>query len=330
MDLDYIKKINGLYGYTDIRDSVIGEIADDYNEAKENLITKFRVAINSNDAKYVKINEREKLEKAVISNKSKIPGKLTEYEKLIWMEINRMNTGDYIYVEENGKDKVYYVSSAVDIEHDYEEAKIKPCNNTLSFLNKDGSVTTIPVYAENQTLYNIGVVQRENTDIRYGDTIMKVTMNAELGKKYVYRGMRFLLRVNGGTIAYESTYLDSTQNGLLVFQSSETRLLPEDDIENLIAYNPENTTNTKGETVYIIDGNDTITSETTYTIIEKDNSNASIDVDFDFMVDDTDIASVIKIDNKTCILTPLKKKEYVVLTAKENDIKIEKEIFIGK
>ncbi len=48
------------------------------------------------------------------------------------------------------------------------------------------------------------------------------------------------------------------------------------------------------------------------------------------MVDDTDIASVIKIDNKTCILTPLKKKEYVVLTAKENDIKIEKEIFIGK
>ena len=106
--------------------------------------------------------------------------------------------------------------------------------------------------------------------------------------------------------------------------------MPEDDIENLIAYNPENITNTKGETVYIIDGNDTITSETTYTIIEKDNSNASIDVDFDFMVDDTDIASVIKIDNKTCILTPLKKKEYVVLTAKENDIKIEKEIFIGK
>lgn len=246
---------------------------------------------------------------------------------------SKLKIGSIIKMEKQGSEglinKIWLVSRQENLAvHSHRKFKVKPCNLNLKIKDTEGNIVSILCYYENQTMYNIGIKKSETNQINFGDTIVKLYMSAEIGRKYIYRGMRILIMVNGRPVPYESTYLDTSQDGLLIFQASESKLIDEDDIENMVAHNyKENNNLPVNPTELFINGLDPLSVSSEY-IVTSETIPYSGELDFKFSIDRPDFAKVEKVDNKTCILTGLKAKEYVVLTAVCGDVKLEKDILI--
>ena len=227
-------------------------------------------------------------------------------------------------------DKQYFlVTSDIDNYKVYLKGKMQKCNDAIRYKDKNGNIDGCPVIAQNQTMYNTGLAMRD--EMEYGNTIMNVIVPIDYGRKYIHRGSRFIFDINREKIAYRATYLDNSRKGLLVFQCTEDMLKPEDDLENNVAYNPVLKGYDVSQAVEIkgagwFDYTEGI--EMPYFIDPV----TLVDIDFNFSVDNEEIATVTKTGNKTCILRPLKEMEYVELRAIStcNTISVNKNIFIRK
>ena len=201
----------------------------------------------------------------------------------------------------------------------YRKFMIRPCNKLFK-IKVDNIVYEIPAFLTNKTLYTSGL--KYETEIVYTDAVMTGTMAVnEPGIEYIKEGVRYVMEANSEKRVYKITTVDTLTPGMLNFRSGSETRVPEDDLENDIAFNLELENFKKLE--FEIVGDHPLEKQAEYKISPTPNDN----YDFKFELEDDDGLVDIEILDKTCILTP-KKKGWVTLKAicEKNDIRIEKNI----
>lgn len=114
-DLKYYTTINGLRGYKNQKDALIGEMVRDYNIAHQNLITRYSVIKNTIDGKDIFINFSDTPTRGVIGIKKK-NGATSDMEEIVQVDPNLIKRGDYISFKYNETDTLnnYIVTSRIE------------------------------------------------------------------------------------------------------------------------------------------------------------------------------------------------------------------------
>ena len=102
--LDYITTINGLKqsdGFE--KDCEILDMVDDYEVAKDEVITRFDVIVNTSDGKDIYINNSSKAIRGVVITKKK-QGATSSKEDYIQTRPNLIKRGDYLKFRYNEND----------------------------------------------------------------------------------------------------------------------------------------------------------------------------------------------------------------------------------
>ena len=95
-DLLYVKKINGIsHSNCNCKTDMINEMVDEYDEAYDNVVTRFEVLINTKSAIDVYVNDSETPIKALYYTKKK-QGATTEREEGIQVFPNQIKQGDIL------------------------------------------------------------------------------------------------------------------------------------------------------------------------------------------------------------------------------------------
>lgn len=204
---------------------------------------------------------------------------------------------------------------------------LREINYSIDFKVND-EVFRLPCQSANGSLYYTG--QEIAEKLKVGNKILTITIGEELkGSKMIFKGLRFLNKVNGVWEAYEITSISDTILGQLTLQALETRIKQEDDLDNGLAYNkkfdPENNDGNTNSTCEIL-GSDVIEMNTNNEYLVEGTFKS--DMDFEFEIDIPEFAEVRKISNKMCLLIPKKSNENITLIAKCGEITIEKSIYI--
>lgn len=218
-------------------------------------------------------------------------------------------------------DETYWLVVGFSIYHTSPVAYVVLCNGEFKF-KFNNKLYTIPAVMDNRTLYNIGLVFRSH--ITYGDTIMNVMLPNSKETKLIYRNMRFLVKSNSETLAYKITYMDDTMEGLLVAQSSETLIMPEDDTENCIAFNNDFLQEESNSDIEII-------GPTILKLGEEQMYSINIEGDFIFSIDSPEYAKILLSDSTNCKIQGTVRRQYISLIAtnkKNKEIAICKNILI--
>lgn len=145
--LKYYQTLNGLANGKTCRDSLIDEMVDGYNIARENLVTRFDVMINSNMALDVFINDSETTTKAIIDTKKKYSAESTEQES-IQTYPSLIKSGDYIKIKRNETDEYhnYLITSEIKKETRYDEGIVVKCDKTLFWTSGEKEIDS-PAYS---------------------------------------------------------------------------------------------------------------------------------------------------------------------------------------
>lgn len=145
--LKYYQTLNGLANGKTCRDSLIDEMVDGYNIARENLVTRFDVMINSNMALDVFINDSETTTKAIIDTKKKYSAESTEQES-IQTYPSLIKSGDYIKIKRNETDEYhnYLITSEIKKETRYDEGIVVKCDKTILWTNEEKEINC-PAYS---------------------------------------------------------------------------------------------------------------------------------------------------------------------------------------
>ncbi len=201
---------------------------------------------------------------------------------------------------------------------------LREINYSIDF-EVNNEVFRLPCQSANGSLYYTG--QEIGERLRIGNKVLTITVGQELkGSKMLFKGLRFLNKINGAWEAYEITSISDTVLGQLTVQAIETRRKQEDDLVKGLAYNKKFNLedDDSNSTSYEILGDNTIEINKKYEYyIETD-----LEEDVNFEIDTPEFAEVIKVSNKMCLLTPKKSNEYITLIAKCGEITVEKSIYI--
>lgn len=152
--LKYYQIINGLTNGRTCKDSLMNEMVDSYNTARDNLITRFDVMINSNMALDVFINKSEESIKAIIDTKKKYSAESNEQES-IQVYPNLIKSGDYVRFKKNDTDefKYYLITSEIKKELTYDEGIFVKCDKTI-YWNEENIEIICPAYVNNSSQTN--------------------------------------------------------------------------------------------------------------------------------------------------------------------------------
>ena len=202
---------------------------------------------------------------------------------------------------------------------------IRPCNSYIK-LKSSNKVYELPVYLINKTLYTSGLSTDEQI-VRSDVTMNGIMSLTEEGTKFIREYFRFMVDINGDKKVFKITSLDTFTENILTFRGQSDVIIPEDDLENCIAFNKhlDNPTIPDENVEYEIVGNQTLINSADYEV----NPIPTDDLIFEFEVDNPDIVD-IKVVDKICILTSKNKTEWITLTAicREKNIILEKIIFV--
>lgn len=174
-DLKYIYNINGINN--GIRNSYINDMVDDYDEARQHVINRFDVLINTIDAKDIFVNNSENSIKAVIDNK-KEQSESTDFTRVVQTYPHSIRCGDLIKYKINSNDEIknYLVKNVVLQKDTYEQGIIIECDKTLSWTDITNNEILCPASSSSISSYQTNVNQsivnlNELTDLRIQLTI---------------------------------------------------------------------------------------------------------------------------------------------------------------
>jgi hypothetical protein len=217
-DLYYYRKINNINENQTYKDTIISEMTQDYNNAREHVLYRFNVLINSIDAKDVYVNDSITLIKGVIDTSKKQTAE-TEMEQKIQVYPNKIKRGDYIKFKMNNTDdlRTYLIKSKIDKKNGYDEAIFEECNYNLKWMYNE-KLFQMPCIVTNQTKYTLGI---ESKDITEGDSRYEIKMAYNEQTKNIKTGQRFIFDSN----AWKVTQIDYVSNkGLLSILLGQTAI----------------------------------------------------------------------------------------------------------
>lgn len=201
---------------------------------------------------------------------------------------------------------------------------LREINYSIDF-EVDNEVFRLPCQSANGSLYYTG--QEIGERLRVGNKVLTITVGQELkGSRMLFKGLRFLNKINGAWEAYEITSISDTVLGQLTVQAIETRIKQEDDLVKGLAYNKKFNLedDDSNSTFYEILGDNIVEINKKYEYYIETNLEENVD----FEIDTPEFAEVKKLSNKMCLLTPKKSNEYITLIAKCGEITVEKSIYI--
>ena len=200
---------------------------------------------------------------------------------------------------------------------------MKRCNQIFRF-KQNGIIYDIPVSVTNLTLYSDGLADGKflsradaKRNIKYGSS--PVTRSIDLGNR---------IMLTNKTV-FRFTHIDNfSQEGLIASIGLQTAIVPLDDLENNIAYNPDMIEGDKTqEDIPIsseIEGED-------YIYLGSDEMYFMDVPDVEWTLSD-DICSIKSVNNGVCTISATKDSKYigyaVTLYAKYNDVTVMKDIII--
>ncbi|MGL4450752.1 MAG: hypothetical protein ACRCX8_18965 [Sarcina sp.] len=242
--LNYIMKVNGTEGKKSIKDIWIEEMADSLNEGMKEMLTKFRVEINSDKAKDVKIDG--KLVKCLIKADAKDSNTTGTYMIRIRTEIGKIVEGSMIQFQ-NDKDynnEDYLLMSKTEKINDFEQGYMTYCNQKIKI-----NGTEIPCVMDNTTYGVKGL--KDNGYFQELDAKMKCFVQANNYSTKLQEGIRLLVKNKSEHFneeietdkrwsAYQIIKFDhAVREGLYVMEMQLVPLSPLDDLVNGIAYNED-------------------------------------------------------------------------------------------
>lgn len=200
---------------------------------------------------------------------------------------------------------------------------MKRCNQIFRF-KQNGIIYDIPVSVTNLTLYSDGLADGKflsradaKRNIKYGSS--PITRSIDLGNR---------IMLTNKTV-FRFTHIDNfSQEGLIASIGLQTAIVPLDDLENNIAYNPNMIEGDKTqEDIPIsseIEGED-------YIYLGSDEMYFMDVPDVEWTLSD-DICSIKSVNNGVCTISATKDSKYigyaVTLYAKYNDVTVMKDIII--
>lgn len=318
-DLNYYKIINRTNDFDNCRNAFIQEMVDDYNEAESNLITRFRVLINSSKAKSVKINDVPK--KILMEYKNSKNNSESNYYIEVQSEIGDLKNGDYIEIfnASSKRNEFYIVTSKPMIKLDYAINYVKYCNQTL---NWEGLLKPIPCYIYNDSFGTKLIANNEF--LKETDAKARIEVQRNELTESIQPNMRFIFNHSKNSTYIVTGIDDGFNEGIITLIAKKDDYRKEDDLVNNIAYNdflPE----VEDTVEYKIVGSERIGVNTKNEYKIEPNINCS------WVVSNEKVANIISQNNSGCIINPLKKNDFFTLIAKdENGVELAKmNIFTG-
>lgn len=249
-DLQYYKIINKINpsSTNQLRDSFIQDMVDSYNEAEASVITRFRVLVNTNKGKDVKVNGIPK--RVLFKYENSKDTDTSKFVMEVESEIGDVKGGDYIehYDDKLDKTDTYLVFSKAERKLDSEINYIKYCNHLLKFV-VNGEYNEIPVIVTNNTKYTAGI-STQVVGITEIDSMFGLVLSwNDIGKK-IKTGQRFIINDN----AWEVSQIDHvTGQGiasiLLITNSKNANDNLELEIADYYLHNYTITLNSTSETL---------------------------------------------------------------------------------
>lgn len=235
-DFKYYTTINGLKGYANEKDYLVGEMVRDYDIAHDNLITRFSVIKNTKDGKDIFINFSDIPVRGVIGTK-KSNGATSDMQEVIQIDPNLIKRGDYINFKYNDTDTLhtYIITSRIEKKTGYDEGVFLICNNTL---NAKGWTTPIHGYFTNSSYGVKGVLDSEFMSSIDGQLLCYVQDNEVTNK--IRLDMRFIFD-NDTNQVYKVIKRETVATGVgklrQIVLKKDTVMSDKDDFINNIAYN---------------------------------------------------------------------------------------------
>ena len=301
----YCKIVNRSDGYNTRKNQLIGEMVSDYNQAVENLITRFSVLVNSVDAIDIFINDAEESVKGVIGTTRTYTAS-SDIEKYVQLYPNLMKSGDYLTFKVNEYDTLhtYMITSTIERKRGYDEGIFVECNNKLIW-EMNGKVYSYPCTEKNSSY---GSKQTKSDDrIMTDDTKAKIRVQQNEDTIKLEKSQRFIFSGSQEDI-YTIVDIDrSIYPGQIEIVMKKEVLRNEDDLENNIGFNENSNVN------YDIDilGLDSIilNNETTFTVKNENN------IDLVWEISNSN-AIIIRSDNYSCTVKGINRNKTFKLICK--------------
>lgn len=256
---DYYKK-RVLGDANNVLDSDRKSIEDDFeNYLVNDAITAYEISYTKPDElPNLKTNAKERMAILDIADNDKTNH---DEKKLLCRNSCPIDVGSYVYWN-----KSYYIVIFEDVVSTMSHKKftLKRCNGFVN-IKYHGDVYKIPVTMVNLTMYSKGLHDYGNITI--GDAKRTIFAGCNEVTKAMKDGYRFIF---SDTYASKITHINNYEYtrrsdggiGLIRWLTVETTILLEDDVENLIAYNPIN----EGKAdIHEIEGKDDISMGVTNT-----------------------------------------------------------------
>ena len=149
IDMDYYRKINGLFGTTDKKDYLQKQEIKSVNITNDKMLSTFEILVNSNYAEDIiadGINTKGIFDYSKNAQDVKTKTELASYMKELWIEVGSSNVGsvvkhtDKISLIEN----TYIVVSKQEDMDGYDVCYTQRCNNILQFYSSTSTLHSIP------------------------------------------------------------------------------------------------------------------------------------------------------------------------------------------
>lgn len=281
-------------------------------EFSQDIVMRNQLAL---EGVYIEIETRPT--KAIIRNQVN-PLSEDREDRVLITDINTpIKRGDYI--KYNNED--YITLADIDNHVFYKKTKIRKCNQRLKWIDRDGIVREYPCLIVNDSY---GVKENLSNDyINENMAKAKIIMQNNKDTVLIPPNFRFIFNNSKHDIYKTIDISTAINNGLITIMTAKDLPVFEDDIENNLAYN----SGVFEEVVYDIIGENQIryNQEYIYTLTPSINDNV------EFVIDDEEIATIVKQSNGSCTIKGIKKNELFKLSVRLNDkILNSKTIFVGR
>jgi len=214
IDMDYYRKINGLFGTSSKTDYLQKQATKSVNKAHGHALSTFMVLINSDIAEDIVVDDTINIKCIFDYSKTSKDTKteLASYIKEMWIEVGIISVGSVVKYTDKVSliENTYIVVSKQEDSKGYDLCYIQRCNNTLKFYDSTSTLHSIPCIISKGSISLDEQKIISTLDSEVAVQISNTSITRQIEMNYVFKiGMR----------NYTVTDInDITVNGLLLIK----------------------------------------------------------------------------------------------------------------
>jgi len=148
IDMDYYRKINGMFGTVSKIDYLQKQATKSVNKAHSHVLSTFEILVNSDKAEDIVVDNTTNTKCIFDYSKTSKDTKteLASYTKEMWIEVGIISVGSVVKHTDKVSliENTYIVVSKQEDSNGYDLCYIQRCNNTLQFYDSSSTLHSIP------------------------------------------------------------------------------------------------------------------------------------------------------------------------------------------